>query len=100
MTADGKVRIANACTNPDLFWALKGGGGGTFGVVTKMTLATHDAARELRRRPRARIQAKSAAAFRRLIGEFVRFYAQGAHQPALGRAGHVRQGRPLEHRTW
>lgn len=27
-TADGKIRTANACTNPDLFWALKGGGGG------------------------------------------------------------------------
>lgn len=24
---------ADACTNPDLFWALRGGGGGTFGVV-------------------------------------------------------------------
>jgi hypothetical protein len=32
VTADGQVRIANACTNPDLFWALKGGGGGTFGA--------------------------------------------------------------------
>ena len=30
VTADGAVRIVNACTNPDLFWALKGGGGGTF----------------------------------------------------------------------
>ena len=29
VTADGAVRIANACTNPDLFWALKGGGGGS-----------------------------------------------------------------------
>jgi len=29
VTADGKVRIANACTNPDLFWAFKRGGGGT-----------------------------------------------------------------------
>ncbi len=28
VTADGRIRIANACTNPDLFWALKGGGGG------------------------------------------------------------------------
>jgi FAD/FMN-containing dehydrogenase len=27
VTADGAVRIANACTNPDLFWAIKGGGG-------------------------------------------------------------------------
>src|SRR5206468_1686679 len=30
VTADGQVRIANAHPNPDLFWALKGGGGGTF----------------------------------------------------------------------
>ncbi|HEY7473015.1 MAG TPA: FAD-dependent oxidoreductase, partial [Gemmatimonadota bacterium] len=34
VTADGHVRVANACAEPDLFWALKGGGGGTFGVVT------------------------------------------------------------------
>ena len=41
VTADGTVRIANAVQNPDLFWALKGGGGGTFGVVTRLTLRTH-----------------------------------------------------------
>jgi FAD/FMN-containing dehydrogenase len=40
VTADGKVRVANACTNPDLFWALKGGGGGSFGVITRLTLRT------------------------------------------------------------
>ena len=38
VTADGAVRIANACTNPDLFWGLKGGGGGSLGVVTRLTL--------------------------------------------------------------
>ena len=37
VTADGDVRTANACTNADLFWALKGGGGGTFGVITRVT---------------------------------------------------------------
>src|SRR5208337_3981242 len=42
VTADGKIRIANACTNPDLFWALKGGGGGSFGVVSKLTLRVRD----------------------------------------------------------
>jgi hypothetical protein len=42
VTADGKVRIVNACSDPDLFWAIKGGGGGTFGVVTRLTLRTHD----------------------------------------------------------
>src|ERR1700728_3315598 len=39
VTADGEIRIANACSNPDLFWALKGGGGG-FGGVTRVTVRT------------------------------------------------------------
>jgi hypothetical protein len=38
---DGMVRIANACKDPELFWAIKGGGGGSFGVVTRVTLKTH-----------------------------------------------------------
>ena len=42
VTADGKVLVANACTNPDLFWALKGGGGGTFGTVSKVTLRVQE----------------------------------------------------------
>ena len=51
VTADGDVKIANACSNPDLFWALKGGGGG-FGVVTRVSLQDAPAARILRRRVR------------------------------------------------
>ncbi|GAW00064.1 FAD-binding domain-containing protein [Lentinula edodes] len=36
----GDVLIANACQNQDLFFALRGGGGGTFGVVMEtVTLA-------------------------------------------------------------
>src|SRR5207237_1525902 len=38
VTADGVVRTVNACTDPDLFWALTGGGCGSCGVVTKVTL--------------------------------------------------------------
>jgi len=41
VTADGRIRIANRCTEPDLLWALKGGGGNTFGVITRLTLRTH-----------------------------------------------------------
>lgn len=35
VTADGQVRTVNDCNDPDLFWAMRGGGGGTFAVLTK-----------------------------------------------------------------
>src|SRR6202043_98846 len=43
VAADGQIRTANAKTNPDLFWACRGGGGGNFGVVTSFTFTTHPA---------------------------------------------------------
>ena len=73
VTADGQVLIANACSNPDLFWALKGGGGGSFGVVTKVTLATYELPAFFGR-VQGLIKANSDVAFRKLIGEFMRFY--------------------------
>jgi FAD/FMN-containing dehydrogenase len=36
----GDVVTASAGSNPDLFWALRGGGGGNFGVTTSMTFST------------------------------------------------------------
>ncbi len=36
VTADGKIVEASANENTDLFWALKGGGGGSFGIVTSL----------------------------------------------------------------
>jgi hypothetical protein len=38
--AFGKKVIANAHRNSDLFWCLRGGGGGTFGVVTEVVHKT------------------------------------------------------------
>ena len=35
--AKGRILAVNSSCNPDLFWALKGAGGGNFGVVTSMT---------------------------------------------------------------
>jgi FAD/FMN-containing dehydrogenase len=36
----GQAVNASAAENPDLFWALRGGGGGNFGVTTSLTFAT------------------------------------------------------------
>lgn len=40
VTADGRVRQVDARRDPDLFWALRGGGGGTSAVVTSFRLTT------------------------------------------------------------
>ncbi|KAL4994624.1 hypothetical protein BDV10DRAFT_188824 [Aspergillus recurvatus] len=39
--ADGSIVLANPCINSDLFTALRGGGGGTYGVVTSITIKAH-----------------------------------------------------------
>ncbi|HEV8228415.1 MAG TPA: FAD-binding oxidoreductase [Candidatus Limnocylindria bacterium] len=44
VTADAQVRDCDADREPDLFWALRGGGGGSFGVVTSLAFRTHPAA--------------------------------------------------------
>lgn len=83
VTADGEVRIANACTNPELFWALKGGGGGGFGVVTHLTLRT----REL---PETfggvffSIKAHTDTAYRALVAEMLAFYQRVLFNPSWG----------------
>ena len=41
VTADGTARRVTAVDEPDLFWALRGGGGGNFGIVTAFEFEPH-----------------------------------------------------------
>ncbi|KAL1606857.1 hypothetical protein SLS60_004266 [Paraconiothyrium brasiliense] len=41
VTADGDYVTANSTSNTDLFWAMRGGGGSTFGVATSVTVKAH-----------------------------------------------------------
>jgi FAD/FMN-containing dehydrogenase len=41
VTADGRLRQVNPRSGSDLYWALRGGGGGNFGVVTQFTFRIH-----------------------------------------------------------
>jgi FAD/FMN-containing dehydrogenase len=95
VTADGQIRIANACTNPDLFWALKGGGGGTFAVVSKMTLRTHDLP-EFFGVATFKVKAASDDAYRRLLREFVSFYKEHLFNDHWGEQVHLRPDNTLE----
>jgi hypothetical protein len=43
VSADARLLTVSADSEPDLFWALRGGGGGNFGIVTSFTFATDPA---------------------------------------------------------
>ncbi len=94
VTADGAVRVANACTNPDLFWGLKGGGGGSLGVVTRLTLRTHPLP-DFFGAVNMTVEATSDVAFRRLIGRVVGFYSESLLNPHWGEQIAFRPGNIL-----
>ncbi len=89
MTVDGQVRTVNACRDPDLFWALKGGGAG-FGILTRLTLAVHPLPARFGAVNFA-VRAASACAFRRLIGLVLDFCADHLVGPHWGEQ--IRLGR-------
>ena len=95
VTADGKLLVANGCQNQDLFWALRGGGGGTFGVVTKLALKTHPL-------PTyfgvvgGNIVASDDASFKELLERFVVFYRERLGNEHWGEQVRVRRNNSLE----
>jgi FAD/FMN-containing dehydrogenase len=88
VTADGRALTVNACMNPDLFWAIKGGGGGSWGVITRLTLRTH-ALPEFFGYAYGKIKAHSDEAFTKLLARFFDFYVTGLFNPHWGEQVHI-----------
>ena len=95
VTADGKTRTVNATHDPDLFWALKGGGGSTFGVATRLTLATHELPSTFGA-VNLTLKAHSDESFRRLLARFVDHYATNLMNPHWGEQARARPDNRLE----
>jgi len=95
VTADGVLRFANACQNADLFWALKGGGGGTFGVVTQVTLLTHPAPANMGFAV-GELKAKDDASYLELLRRFFAFYRSDLMGPTWGEHVTVRPRNTIE----
>ncbi len=83
VTADGNIRTVNAWRDPDLFWALQGGGGGAYGVVTRVTLRTHELPDRF---GSVSLTAKAATdeTFEKLIDQFLGFYRTALMNPSWG----------------
>lgn len=73
VTSSGEYLTANSRQHPDLYWALRGGGGGTYGIVTSVTYRTHPSV------PLTAIyftanSSDNAATIKKLYTEFVRIH--------------------------
>jgi FAD/FMN-containing dehydrogenase len=94
VTADGAVRTVNAHKDPELFWGLKGGGGGSLGVVTRLTLRTFELP-PFFGAVFGSIKANSQEAYRALIAKAMTFYAQTLFNRHWGEQMSFRDGDTL-----
>ncbi|MGZ3478713.1 MAG: FAD-dependent oxidoreductase [Myxococcaceae bacterium] len=95
VTADGKIRVVNACRDPELFWGLKGGGGGSLAALTRLTLRTHTLPPTLGV-AWMEVKASSDDAFRGLIRRFVDLYAERLFNPTWGETMTLHGGDTLQ----
>ena len=81
--ASGKIVTANAYQHSDLYWAMRGGGGGTFGVVTHMTYLAHPEP-SISGWIGGPITAKSDEAYLELLQRYVEFAGTTLIDPVWG----------------
>ena len=94
VTADGRIRIVNRWQDPELFFALKGGGGGSFGVVTRLTLRTDELPATIGA-VLFDVTAHSDRAWRLLVERITGFYAAALCNPRWGEQLRFSPGRRL-----
>lgn len=94
VTADGTIRICNAHRDPDLFFALRGGAGGSFGVITRLTLRTDPLPKTIGAILFS-VEAKSDAAWHALVTRMIAFYAEKLFEPRWGEQMRFGPGRRL-----
>lgn len=94
VTADGRVRTVSKWRDPELFFALRGGGGGSFGIVTHLTLQTFPLPDTIGA-VLFELTARDAAAWRALVDRMMKFYADRLMVPAWGEQIRFAPGRRL-----
>ncbi|MEO6535620.1 MAG: FAD-binding oxidoreductase [Sphingomicrobium sp.] len=83
VTADGRVRIVNPWRDPELFFALSGGSGGTFGIVTRLTMRTHELPAEIGA-ALFEVTARDERSWRALVERTMAHYADHLFNPHWG----------------
>lgn len=95
VTADGQVRTVNETQDADLFWALRGGGGGTFGIVSRITYRAHPIPQTVGALGGS-LTAADDDAFRELLGRFVRFLPEALIDGSWGEQIAIKPDNSLE----
>lgn len=95
VTADGQVRVVSDHSEPDLFWALRGGGGATFGIVTRTTLMSH-AIPSVTGTVSGTVTSTDDEAHARVVRAVVDFYPRALDDPAWGEQIRFRSDRTVE----
>jgi FAD/FMN-containing dehydrogenase len=95
VTADGQVRVVNEFQDSDLFWALRGGGGSTFGIVSRITYLAHPMPQTVGVLS-GTIKASDDDAFRDILGRFVRFFPAALNNESWGEQVAVQPDGSLE----
>lgn len=93
--ASGQTLIVNEYQNQDLFWALKGGGGGTFGIISKATLQTHQLP-SFFGALQGKIVARSDEAFKELLKYFINFYRENLNNEHWGEQIRIKPDNSME----